>query len=106
LEKAWYVITTKSFQINGHIEVISTITKPYEMIEPYYSEFLGILALAAGYPPQYASIDFTNAKVCVIPNRLLHANARTVLDELRMLEDVPQPQIPTKQQSPARGAAR
>jgi hypothetical protein len=105
LEKAWYVITTKSFQINGHIEVISTITKPYEMIEPYYSEFLGILALAAGHPPQYASIDFMNAKVCVIPNRLLHANARTVLDELRMLEDIPQPQIPTNRVT-SRSASR
>jgi len=89
LEKAWYVITAKSFQTNGNIEVNSTIRRPYEMIEPYYPEFLGILAIAAANPPQNPSIDFTKAKVRVIPKHLLDADPRAVLDELRMLEELP-----------------
>jgi hypothetical protein len=34
LQKAWYAITARSFQINGQIAVHSTIRRPYEMIEP------------------------------------------------------------------------
>ena len=89
LEKAWYVITANSFQINGETMVLSTIRWPYDMNEPYFSEFPAILAIAAGKPPTNPFTDFIKAKVRLIPSRLLHADPRAVIDELRMLEHLP-----------------
>jgi hypothetical protein len=86
LEKAWYVFTAKSFQVNGGTMVTSTIRRPYDMNEAFYSEFPGVLAIAAGNPPYDPLIDFTKVKIGVIPRRFLDADPRAVLDELRMLE--------------------
>ncbi len=74
LEKAWYVITAKGFQINGETMVVSTIRRPYDMSEPFYSEFPGILAIAAGKAPRDPMTDFTKAKVGIIPSRFLDAD--------------------------------
>jgi hypothetical protein len=89
LEKAWHVPTIKGIQTNGENVVFSTIRRPYEMIESYYPEFPTILALAAGKPSRYPLTDFSKAKVCIIPDRFLEADPRAVLDELRMLEQLP-----------------
>ncbi len=89
LEKAWYVLTIRAFQVDGGTAVISTIRRPYEMNESYYSEFPDILATAAGKPPRNSPIDFTKAKVGVIPRRFLDADPRAVVEDLRMLESRP-----------------
>ncbi len=86
LEKAWYVITAKGFQIDGETMVVSTIRRPYDMIEPVYSEFPDILAIAAGKPPRDPRTDFTKVKIGIIPDYLLVADPQAMLDELRMLE--------------------
>jgi hypothetical protein len=86
LQKAWYVTTVKATQINGQTMILSTIRRPYEMIEPFYTEFTDTLATAAGTPPRHPMTDFTKLKVRVIPSRFLDADPRAVLDELRMME--------------------
>jgi hypothetical protein len=89
LEKAWYVITSLAYQVNGETVVLTTIRRPYDLTEPFYPEFLGVLAIAAGKPPHNPLTDFSKDKVRVIPRRFLHADPRAVLDELRMLERRP-----------------
>lgn len=89
LEKAWYVITSRGYQVNGETVVLTTIRRPYDLNEPFYAEFPGILAIAAGKRPHDPLTDFSKVKVGVIPNRLLDADPRAVLDALRMLEDQP-----------------
>jgi hypothetical protein len=89
LEKAWYVITSRGYQVNGETAVLTTIRRPYDLNEPFYAEFPGVLAIAAGKPPHNPLTDFSRVKVGVIPDRLLDADPRAVLDELRMLEDQP-----------------
>ena len=89
LEKAWYVITSRGFQVNGETVVLTTIRRPYDLSEPFYAEFPGIVAVAAGKPPHDPLTDFSKVKVGVIPSRFLHSDPRAVLDELRMLEDQP-----------------
>ena len=79
----------RGYQVNGETAVITTIRRPYDLIEPFYAEFPGVLAIAAGKPPHNPLTDFSRAKVGVIPDRLLDADPRAALDELRMLEDQP-----------------
>jgi hypothetical protein len=89
LEKAWYLITSRAYQVNGETVVLTTIRRPYDLTEPFYPEFLGILAIAAGKPPHNPLTNFSKDKVRVIPRRFLDADPRAVIDELRMLEDQP-----------------
>jgi hypothetical protein len=88
-EKAWYVITSRGYQVNRETVVLTTIRRPYKLTEPFYPEFLGVLAIAAGKPPHNPLTDFSKVKSGVIPRRSLDADPRAVLDELRMLEDQP-----------------
>ena len=89
LEKARYVIISRGYQVNGETIVLSTIRRPYDLIEPYYPEFLDILAIAAENPCHHPLIDHSRGKVGVIPDHLLDADPRAVADELRMLDDQP-----------------
>ncbi|MGO9471645.1 MAG: hypothetical protein ACLQVF_46780 [Isosphaeraceae bacterium] len=61
------------------------------MHAPFWSEFPDVLATAAGKPPRYPLTDFTTAKVFVIPDGFLESDPREVLDDLRMLEQLPGP---------------
>jgi hypothetical protein len=88
-EKAWYVITVKGFQANGETIILTTVRRPYEMLEPLFPEFLDILALAAAKPPTYPATDFSRVKVGVIPTRLLNADPCEALSELSTLEPRP-----------------
>lgn len=89
LEKAWYVITSRGYQVNGETVVLTTIRRPYDLNEPFYAEFPALLAIAAGKPPNDPLTGFSKDKVRVIPRRFLDAEPRAVLDELRMLERRP-----------------
>jgi hypothetical protein len=101
LEKAWYVITSRGYQVNGETVVLTTIRRPYDLNEPFYPEFLGILALAAGKPPRDWPVDFSKAKIGVIPTRLLDADPRAALNELRMLEQQPGREVFRESPAPA-----
>jgi hypothetical protein len=89
LENSWYLITAKALQVNGETIILNTIRRPYEMVEPLYSEFPAMLAIAAGKPPPAPFIDFASAKLGVIPSRFLEADPGAILDELRTLELCP-----------------
>jgi hypothetical protein len=86
LENAWYIITVRSIPISGATVISSTIRRPYEMVDPFYSEFPDALATAAGSPPSHPFTDFATARVAIIPSGFLDADPHAVLDELRMLE--------------------
>jgi hypothetical protein len=90
IEKAWYLITVKAFLANGEIVIMPTICRPYDMLEPRYSEFLDILALAAGRPPRHIHADPAFTSIRVIPDRFLDANPPAVIDALGALEEQPE----------------
>jgi hypothetical protein len=86
LEKAWYVFTVKGLQVNGETIVLTTIRRPYDLLEAEYSEFSAILAIAAGNAPPYPFAGLAGVEARIVPGRFRAADPRAILDELRMLE--------------------
>ncbi len=74
LEKSFYLVTVRSIQTDGGVVLLSTIREPYSMTDDSFWESVDVMATAAGRPPHYATIDFSTAKVSVIPDRLAFGN--------------------------------
>jgi hypothetical protein len=91
IQNAWYLITTDGVQINGETVILPIIRHPYEMSEPNFAEFLGVLAVADGKRPAEPFMYLTTAKVNVIPPDLLDKEPRAVVAELRRLDATPAP---------------
>jgi hypothetical protein len=89
LERAWYLIVAEGIQTSGERVDIPLIRRPYEMLDPSYSELQSVLAVAAGKRPTDPFHDLAAADIRVIPDRLATADPRAVIDELRMLERLP-----------------
>jgi len=89
LEKCFYIITSRSIETSGDVEMLPTIREPCSMTDDTFSEFVNVMAAAAGRPPPYANTDFSTAKVGVIPDRLRRADPHEVLDELNVREQLP-----------------
>jgi hypothetical protein len=93
IQRAWYVSTVKGFQINGQTILLTTICRPYEMDSSRFLDFSNVLDSVAGNPPGNLSINYATAKIGVIPDYLLAVDPRSALEELNLLEHLPDPEM-------------
>jgi len=83
-EDLWFALTIRGHQANGGFADITFIRRPYADSE-YFPELLNVLAVAAGNPPDYPTVDlldFSTASVHVIPTELCNHDPREAIADL------------------------
>ena len=81
LRKTWYGIRVRIFQANGQSQDASGIG---DITEPNFRNTLDVLQTFAGRPPRTAAMDYSRARIVVIPRRLENAEPATALEQLLM----------------------
>jgi hypothetical protein len=76
-ETVWYAITTQGFGPGGATNM-SSFCRPCESPERF-EQFLDVLDTAAGKPPQYPGMDYSTARVVVIPHHLARQEPREAI---------------------------
>jgi len=80
----WYALSIRGHQANGGFADITFIRRPYTDSE-CFPELLNVLAMAAGNPPDYPTVDFLNfstASVHVMPTDLWKRGPREAIADL------------------------
>jgi hypothetical protein len=80
--RVWIAFRVRHFSRDGRSTDIRHFSYPCDESGPTFRQCLDLLATAAGKPPHYPTVDFSAAKVGIIPDPLIQRNARDVLDEL------------------------
>jgi hypothetical protein len=78
----WIAFRVRHYPRHGRPTDIRHLSYPWDASGPDFQQYLDLLATAAGKPPRYPTVDFSGAKVGIIPDRLMGRNPRDVLDEL------------------------
>ena len=76
-ETGWYAITTQAFGPGGDTNM-SSFCRPCESPERF-EQFLDVLDTAAGKPPKYPGMDYSTARVVVIPDQLARQEPREAI---------------------------
>src|SRR5262249_51717794 len=78
----WIAFRVRHFSRDGRSTDIRHFNYPCDESGPVFRQCLDLVATAAGKPPHYPLVDFSAAKVGIIPDPLMQRNPRDVLDEL------------------------
>src|SRR5262245_4778851 len=81
-EPVWIAFRVRHHPKHGRSTDIRHFRYPWDETGPAFQQCLDVLATAAGKPPRYPTVDFSGAKVGIIPDRLMGRDPRDVLDEL------------------------
>jgi hypothetical protein len=83
---AWYALTCRGYQVNGHSEEITHIRWLSEAAE-HLDELQAVMATAAGRSPRFEGSDSSCARVEIIPDTLQAVDSREAITRL-MAEQV------------------
>jgi hypothetical protein len=78
---AWYALTYRGHQVNGGFGEITQIRRLSDAAG-HLSEFQAVMATAAGRPPRDERLDFSQARVEVIPVTLQSVDPREAITRL------------------------
>jgi hypothetical protein len=78
---AWYALTCRGYQANGESGEI-TQTRLLNDAADHLEELQAVLATAAGRPPRFERVDFSHARVEVIPDTLQSVDRREAITRL------------------------
>jgi hypothetical protein len=81
LERAWYAIAVHGYVDNGTETDVTYVRRPFEW-DWQWEECRGVLATLAGAPPRGPDMDYTRARVEVIPESLLGMEPLGALAEM------------------------
>lgn len=81
LGNAWYALRYRGHQTNGGAQDITLVGRTDGSTTPFRT-VQDVMLLAAGRPPQGPSMDFSDATISVIPDRMLTADPREAVEEL------------------------
>jgi hypothetical protein len=93
LEKAWYLVVARGFQVNGELVEMTAYTLPYEM-PAKRREFRQVLETLAGKPPRDHLVDYSTARVRIIPPGLESAEPREVIEAMPIGPTQSEPESP------------
>src|SRR5262245_16194690 len=82
LSAAWYALTYRGYQVNGGSAEITQVRRVSEA-DGRLDELRDVMVTVAGKPPRYETLDFSHARVFVIPDSLLAAEPRQAIAQLR-----------------------
>jgi hypothetical protein len=89
----WYALTCRLYQADGRSSEITQLRRLSEAAE-HLEELRAMLATAAGRPPRYEGVDFSHARVVVIPDELQAVDPREAITRLMsspVVRDIPSP---------------
>ncbi len=92
----FYALAVREYRVDGKATDIGFFRSPY-LDREYLQEFLGVLATAGGFPPRYPTLDFSRAKVHIVPATM---SRREVLDLVQASADSLAPVPPGQGPSP------
>jgi hypothetical protein len=81
LKDTWYALTYRVHKVNGDFEVITQIRRLSEAADRL-DELEAVMAAVAGRPPRYEGLDFSDAKVEIIPETLQAVDLREAVIRL------------------------
>jgi hypothetical protein len=96
----WIAFRVRHYSRDGRSTDVRHFSYPCDETGPAFQQCLDLLVTAAGKPPHYPTVDFSTAKVGVIPERLIERNPRDVVDEL--MPAIPPPPAPTSSAASSR----
>lgn len=76
LNDAWYALTYRGHKVNGEFGEITQIRR-LSAAADHLDELQDVMATAAGRPARYEAVDFSRARVEVIPDTLLAVDPRS-----------------------------
>jgi hypothetical protein len=86
LGDVWYALTYQGYQVNGEISEITQVRRASEWTG-HFEEVRNIVSTIAGKPPRYEGLDFSLARVCIIPESLFTADPREAVTKLMTRPD-------------------
>jgi hypothetical protein len=84
LQESWYGSTVRLFQANGRSRDSSGLGS---VTEPGFRHSLAVLQTLAGRPPRTAQLDYSRARIVVVPPELENEEPLLVLEQLLMRAD-------------------
>lgn len=81
LERAWYAIIYRALQSDGNVKTMPVYCRPIE--QPWKPwEFRAVLETSQGSPPRNPIVDFSRAKVAIMPEETANAEPGVVINGL------------------------